>query len=156
MSNPPSEKGNTVHAQTLGFCVVNHQETSCETIEAPHYITLHERKEGVNKYEVNLAKGTVVQAVNLCCCSKSCYYTQQDAIFTLAHIFWAQFYKAVYSSCHVLLTILVPMLLLTLSRFPSTDFMHILNLHIINEMKMKAFTLGWGGRGGILMKTRHC
>lgn len=70
----------TLCVQKLGFCSsVNHQGTSCETVQAQHYITLHEWKEGVNKYEVNLAKGSSRQ---LMCQATTTNMTQSTHLST--------------------------------------------------------------------------
>ena len=117
----PDDNGNSV--QTLRFSnSVNHQGPSCETTQAQHYITRHGWKEGVNKYEVNLAKGAAVQADNSRRCNKSRYHTahtQHDTIYTLP----STRHEPHFTSCHVLLTIFLPVSLLTLSWFPSNDFL---------------------------------
>lgn len=66
-----------------------------------------------------------VQADTSGCCNKSRYYTQNN-MTQYTHLYGypeCHFYSVpVYSSCHVLLTIVLPVSLFTLSWFPSTDF----------------------------------
>lgn len=105
-----------MHAQTLGFYnSVNHQETSRETVEAQRRITLHRstRTEGWSKTLQTVPWFMLLQHV------LQSIYSSRPARYFTANV-----------AAHIKLV--------SVRRV----FMRVWNLHIINEMKMKAFTLG--------------
>lgn len=61
------------------------------------------------------------------------------------------------SSCHVALAIVRPTSLITLSWFPSRFiYAHFESAHNKTGRRVKAFTLGGGEGGDILMEKRYC